>query len=200
MVSFLSRFTTRLAGPAALLVLAGCASAPATSRLTATIAPPASWQQSSGPAASAPADLTRWWQQFDDPALTQLVSLALRSSPDLRTAISRVTESRARYAGERANLAPSLTAGVSGSGSVTRYRPTQVTTRTEAYNAGLDASWEIDLFGQERATVAATRADLAETEENLRNTQASLAAEVAAAYVTYRSTAAQIDVVARSVA
>jgi len=205
MVSLSSRLSSLLAGPAALLAFAGCASAPATSRHTATVATPSAWHApadstASTSAAPASAELARWWQQFDDPALSALVATALQSSPDLRTAVSRVTESRARYASERTALAPSLSASVSGSGSATRSRATSLTTRTESYSAGLDASWELDLFGRERLAVAATRADLAETEENLRNTQASLAAEVATALVTFRSTAAQIALVEQSLA
>ena len=42
------------------------------------------------------AALPKWWQRFRDPVLNELVEVALRSSPDIRTAVSKVRESRAR--------------------------------------------------------------------------------------------------------
>lgn len=161
---------------------------------------PAAWQQTT---ASGPVDtaaLAQWWKQFNDPVLDRLIASALQSSPDVRTAVAKIEESRARYGVQRAALLPSLSASVSGQGSRTNNRTTDTTTRAEKYSAALDASWEIDLFGQNRKTLAATAADLAQTEENLRSAQASLAAEVATAYVTLRSAEAQLVIVRRNLA
>jgi NodT family efflux transporter outer membrane factor (OMF) lipoprotein len=63
----------------------------------------------------------------------------------------------------------------------------------------VDASWQVDLFGRQRQTLAAASADLAQREENYHGAQASLAADVASAYVTLRSAEAQLAVVQRSV-
>jgi NodT family efflux transporter outer membrane factor (OMF) lipoprotein len=114
--------------------------------------------------------------------------------------VSRVTESRARFGAERANLLPSVSGSVSGQGSRRENRATDVVTRAESYSAGLDASWELDLFGRQFQATKAARADLAQTEESLHNAQASLAAEIATAYVAFRSTQTQLAVVERSLA
>lgn len=186
-----------LAGSAlALLALGADAAEPARS----TAAIPTAWQQTTANGAADAAALAQWWKQFNDPVLDRLIADALQSSPDLRTAVAKIEESRARYGIQRATLLPSLSASAAGQGSRTNNRTTDVTTRTEKYSGALDASWEIDLFGQNRKTLDATAADLAQTEENLRSAQASLAAEVATAYVTLRSAEAQLVIVRRNLA
>lgn len=182
----------------ALALLAVCATAADSAQLTP--ATPAAWRQTTANGAVDPTALAQWWKQFNDPVLDRLTASALQSSPDVRTAVARIEESRARYGVQRAALLPSLSASASGQGSQTNNRTTDVTTRAEKYSASLDASWEIDLFGQNRKTLDATAADLAQTEENLRSAQASLAAEVATAYVTLRSAEAQLVIVRRNLA
>lgn len=177
-----------------------CVGATAAEPAQATPIIPAAWQQPAASGAVDDAALAQWWKQFNDPVLDRLIAGALQSSPDVRTAVARIEESRARYGVQRSALLPSLSASASGSGSRTNNRNTDVTTRSENYSAALDASWEIDLFGQNRKTLDATAADLAQTEENLRNAQASLAAEVATAYVALRSAEAQLVIVRRNLA
>lgn len=180
----------------ACLVLRGGATEPALA--TSTV--PDAWQQKSATGTVDAHALAQWWKQFNDPVLDRLIAGALQSSPDVRTAVAKIEESRARYGVQRAALLPSLSASASGSGSRTNDRNTDVTTRSEKYSAALDASWEIDLFGQNRKTLDATAADLAQSEENLRSAQASLAAEVATAYVTLRAAEAQLVIVRRNLA
>jgi multidrug efflux system outer membrane protein len=163
------------------------------------VAVPATWQQ--GAAASGtldPAALTRWWPRFNDPVLNELIEGALRSSPDVRTARSKIAEYRALRGVQRAALFPSLTADVSGGGVRTKDRNTNLTTKSESYSATANASWLVDLFGLQQQTLAAASADLAQTEENYYGVQVSLAAEVAASYVTLRSAQAQLTVVQHS--
>jgi multidrug efflux system outer membrane protein len=177
----------------ALLALSACATPASTTAASAAPATPTAWQNTAAPAAPRdPATLAAWWHQFNDPVLDDLIARALQTSPSVRTAIAKVTESRARYGVQRASLLPSLSASASGRGTSTENHGTDTTARTESYSASLDASWEIDLFGQNRQTLNATAADLAQTEENLRDAQASLAAEVATAYVSLRSAEAQL--------
>lgn len=189
----------RLAAVAALLTLGSWASADSLRAEAATTAVPAQWQQ--GTATAAPRDaaaLATWWRQFNDPVLDELISGALQSSPDIRTVLAKIDEARARHGVQRANLLPSLTASASGQGGRSTNRRTDVTTTSESASATLDASWEIDLFGKQRMALTATAADLAQSEENFHHAQVSLAAEVAAAYVSLRSAEAQLEVVNRS--
>lgn len=192
-----SRFATFLP---LLVVLTGCATQYTSGPADSTVAPPTQWQQGAGvvPGTLDSAALTAWWNRFNDPVLNQLISDALASSPDIRTALSKIEQSRATRGIDRAGLMPSVSAGASGSGSRVRNRDTKVTTRTESYGASLDASWEIDLFGKQYQTLVAANADLAQAAEALHAAQVSLAAEVASTYVTLRSAEVQLAVVENS--
>jgi outer membrane protein, multidrug efflux system len=198
---FLFLAAARHVAPAvALLLLPACTTTGSKSPIAASTVPvPANWQQSPAAGASlGTLSLTEWWKRFNDPVLDQLITDAFATSPDIRTAVSKIAESRAVRANSRASLFPSLSAGVSGGGNRTRNRSTDTTTTSESYSASLDASWEVDLFGKQRQALSAADADLAQTRENLHAVQVSLAAEVASAYVTLRSSEAQLDVVNRS--
>lgn len=182
------------------LLLGSCSSPSVRAPIAASSIVPVAWQPGAALVAG-PRDasaLAAWWTRFDDPDLTELITSALRTSPDVRTAFSRIAESRARRGVARAPLLPSLSAGLSGGGSRTRDHTTDLTSSRESYSAGLDASWQVDLFGGQRQTLAAASADLIQTGENFYGVQVSLAAEVASAYVTLRSAEAQLAVVQRS--
>ena len=184
---------------AALLPWCAWAGQPPSTIGTVTI--PAGWQEPAGPAGPLDvAALTQWWARLHNPVLDELIAGALRQSPDIRTAVSKISEARARRGVARAGLAPSLSAGATGSGTHTRDRPTGAVTQGESYTAALEASWDTDLFGQQRQTLAAASADLAQATENFHAAQVSLAAEVASAYVTLCSTEARLTVVENSVA
>ncbi|MFA6960295.1 MAG: efflux transporter outer membrane subunit [Opitutaceae bacterium] len=199
---FLRSCSRRTIPALALLLLPACTTtgfkAPAT---TSSVTTPALWQQTTTTGGTLDAQsLAVWWTRFNDPILDQLIDDALANSPDIRTALSKIAESRAVRANSQASLFPSLSAGVSGSGNRTRNRNTHTTATSESYSASLDASWEVDLFGKQRQALSAADADLAQTKENLHAARVSLAAEVASAYVTLRSTETQLDVVNRSLA
>ena len=188
---------------AALLALGGCAYTPEDPASVAEISPPAAWQNAekiADTAALSSEQLAAWWQQFNDPTLDQLIDTALQNSPDIQTALSRIAESRARRGVEKAALLPTLSGNLSAKESYNRDHNTHTTTSGDSYAAGLDASWEIDLFGKNRAALAAADADLRETEENFYYAQVSLAAEIATTYITLRSTEEQLAVVERTLA
>lgn len=140
------------------------------------------------------AALARWWEKFHDPLLNRLITDALASSPDMRTALSRIEESRARCGVTRAGFFPAIDATSTG-----RVRRTDNATagafNTESYAAGVNMSWEIDLSGRLRQNVRAASADLWQATENYHAAQVSLAAEVATTYTNLRATEAQLQVV-----
>ncbi|MBW8328837.1 MAG: TolC family protein, partial [Thiobacillus sp.] len=151
---------------------------------------PAAWNRldASTPIAraDAPGDLSQWWQGLNDPLLSDLVNEALQASPDLRTAQARLREARARRTVAAAARFPSVTA----SGSARRSQSSEETGSGDARNAfsaGFDASWEIDVFGGVRRSVEAAEADLESSVANLDNTRVSLASEVALNYVEVRA-------------
>jgi outer membrane protein, multidrug efflux system len=145
-------------------------------------------------------DLATWWQSFDDPILNQLVAQALSSNLDEEIALARVREERAYVVISRAGLFPS----VDTSGSYTRQRYSantpfgffpQLLPRDEnIYEAGFDASWELDVFGGIRRGVEASKADLAASIENSRDVRVTLLAEAARDYVEVRALERRIQI------
>lgn len=135
------------------------------------------------------ADLSAWWTSFGDPALVRLVERSLAGSLDLRVAASRVREARALRGVARGGLLPE--AGVGG--AYERARPSEEGffpsdgEPFHHYQAGFDASWEIDVFGGNRRRLEAAVAEVEASEEAFRDVRVSLVAEVARTYVDFRS-------------
>ena len=69
---------------------------------------------------------------------------------------------------------------------------------TNLYQAGFDASWELDLFGGTRRAVEAAKAELAAAEEGSRGVQVSLLAETATGYAELRMGQQQLDLSRRN--
>jgi NodT family efflux transporter outer membrane factor (OMF) lipoprotein len=188
MVTTTNRFA-RLLIMLAGLGLAGCA-AVGTEYAQPTTVLPTGWSNldPARPVASSetPADLSLWWQGLNDPLLSALVAEALQASPDLRSAQARLREARARSTVAAAARFPDVTA----SGSARRSQSSEETGSGDARNAfsaGFDASWEIDVFGGVRRSVKAAEADVEASVASLENTQVSLASEVALNYVEVRA-------------
>jgi NodT family efflux transporter outer membrane factor (OMF) lipoprotein len=147
------------------------------------------------------AQLAVWWDGFGDSTLTSLVQRALTKNLDQQLAAERVREARAlRGIAEGAKL-PTLDA----TGNAQRQRGSESigapgNDRDRSFfDAGLDASWEIDVFGGIRRGVEASRADLAATIEQERGVRVTLAAEVARNYVELRSLQERQRVLDRSI-
>lgn len=164
-----------------LVPLAGCAVGPDYVRQDP--AAPANWSDTTGTRISAQQqDISQWWQKLNDPLLNELITTALRNSPDIRSARAKLLESRARLNLSDANFMPKLNGALGADRS-----KTGSASPANQFNAGFDASWEIDLFGGLRRASEAAEADAGATLANLYNTQVSLAAEVTLNYVQLRS-------------
>ncbi|KAF0092887.1 MAG: RND efflux system outer membrane lipoprotein NodT [Puniceicoccaceae bacterium 5H] len=205
MSSDLPSYTLRYLAPLSLMLgLTACTSTGVRGIDDASVSPPAQWHNADETASASDAAsldtaaLQQWWARFDDPVLDRLIGEALAHSPDLQSAVSRVAVARAQRGVERADLLPSASAGVSGRGTRTRDHLAETTTNSESWGASADASWEIDLFGRQRLQLSAADANLAQTEENFRAAQVSLAAEVAVTYINLRAAETQLDVVLRN--
>jgi multidrug efflux system outer membrane protein len=140
------------ARPALLLILvvsAGCAvrrpyQAPAPEA-------PAAWTEAvPAPSAETPdasgEALAAWWETFGDPQLTSLVRRAVAGNLDVRTSLSRLREARASVRSSRSALTPTVDASGSArlSGTAGGNGPGNT---SQSYSLGLDASWEVDVFG-----------------------------------------------------
>lgn len=180
--------------PAAVLLATGCV----TTRIPNSNHPlPADWKNAGGfPVASASRDLSRWWTKFEDPTLNRLVSTAIQDSPDTATAAARIRESRANFDAQRSTLFPNLSGSVGASTDAASRN--SISTSSNSFSAGLDASWEVDLFGRLRSQLQTAAANVGATEENYHSVQAALASEMAIAYVTLRSAETRLDVLRAS--
>jgi len=159
------------------LSLGGCASLSSPSQ-------PAS--QATEPTQQAPLTQDAWWTGFGDPLLTQLVQQALQANTSIRSAQAALQQARAARDVRAASNGPSLSLSGSAQRSQTESRDA-----TNSFQAGLDARWEIDLFGGNRASLTASDADALAAQANLRDVQVSIAAEVTLAYIQLRGTQAQ---------
>lgn len=149
---------------------------------------PAQWQAPL-PHDGKVADLKRWWEQFDDPLLAELIAATETVSPDLAAARSRLYQARATSIGAGASLLPSLDASLSGSrGQQNILFPAGTST-----SAGLAASWEIDLFGANSAASDAASLRYAGAQADWHAARVSLAADVATSYLGLRACEAQLD-------
>src|SRR5262249_27652127 len=92
-----------------------------------------------------------WWKNFNDPELNDLITRAAEGNFDLKIAEARIEGARAARASAGANLLPT----VNMTGSAVRQANQfaipgsfpGMTTPFNTYQAGFDASWELDLFG-----------------------------------------------------
>ena len=141
----------------------------------------------------------RWWEQFEDPVLDDLVARALDANHDVRMAVARVDQARAFFDDVALDRFPTAVAGA----SVDRRdqaipgfseRPRPVTT----YRAGFDAFWEIDVFGRVRSQVRAAAATAESFDADADDVRVSVAAEVARNYFEVRGLQQQLAVAERS--
>ncbi|MDY0228411.1 MAG: TolC family protein, partial [Desulfomicrobium apsheronum] len=183
-----SRSATWIVAVLVAVGLAGCASVGPDYVAPAPDAP-AAWSrlEEGGPAQDGHAgDISQWWRALNDPLLTTLVDEALLANHDVRDAQSRLRAARARRAVAMAGFFPGLDASGSGSRAMSSRETGSGLTR-ENYKAGLDASWELDVFGGTRRDFEAAGADLQASVASLNAARVSLAAEVALSYVEMRS-------------
>ena len=135
------------------------------------------------------ADLKGWWRHFNDPTLNALVDLTLQGSPDRLAAEARIEEARGIKRSARSSLFPQLNAsGEYGRQETGFDGPDHI---DEFYDAGFDASYEIDIFGKNRNNFEASRAGLAEAEAYYHDVSLSLIAEVARTYIDFREAQSQ---------
>jgi NodT family efflux transporter outer membrane factor (OMF) lipoprotein len=151
---------------------------------------------------------SQWWLALNDPQLNTLIDAALAHNPDIHAAQARLRESRAQLQNQKANGMPkgsvdaaalrlrqpnlSALSSSQGSSSSSGGGPLQL------YTAGFDATWEIDLFGGTRRAVEAATAEADAVDADLADTQVSLAAEVAQAYVDLRDEQQRLTLAQRS--
>ncbi|MGC1550094.1 MAG: efflux transporter outer membrane subunit [Rhodanobacter sp.] len=180
------------------LALAGCASVGPNYKAPATPAP--QLQGIDAARENAAQFQAQWWKQFGDPTLDALIQRAAANNLDLRIAVAHLNESRALLSNAKSAQWPTIDAGVNYS-RADEQQPGFTTQRSivTSYQAGFDASWELDLFGGVRRSVEAAHADLGANEAAMQNAQVSLFAEVARNYFALRGTQQRQDIARRDI-
>jgi multidrug efflux system outer membrane protein len=191
----------RLFKPTALFaafVLAGCASVGPDYH--APVEKPVQLQGVDAHAQNGAALPVRWWAQFGDATLDALIAQAAENSPDLAIARARLREARAMLGSARSQQIPTIDTAIDYSRSRGQ-QPGFTTDRTtvSSYQAGFDASYELDIFGGVRRSVEAARADADAGEATLADAQVSLFAEVARNYFQLRGTQLRLEVAHRNI-
>ena len=118
--------------------------------------------------------MAQWWQKQGDPLLVELIEAAQTVSPNVAQALARVESARAQRTTANAVLLPKLDASVAASRGVSQPDVPVATTQT----VGLQASWELDLVGANRAVRNAADAQF-QNQAQWHDARVSVAAEVA---------------------
>ncbi len=142
------------------------------------------------------------WRALGDTTLERLVADALAANPDLRAADARVRAARALRSTARMDLRPSVTA----SGGYTRQRVSSALVPgaggslpdQDLWDAGVQMSWEVDVFGRGRRTLRGRGALVDAAEEDVRDVRVLLASEVARAYFDLRGAQDRLAVALRN--
>jgi NodT family efflux transporter outer membrane factor (OMF) lipoprotein len=168
---------------------------------------PANWTEH----AATPAEMSiteqqlkKWWASFNDPTLDRLVDVALANNYDLKIASQRLIGARAARVIAASADFPQIDAGVIGSNNeasnTLEYPPVFGNgTNYRFWQAGFDATWELDIFGGTRRAKQAAEADYGATIEARRAILVSLLAELATAYATLRASQERLTIADRNV-
>ncbi len=172
-----------------VVCLGGCSLTPKYSRPAAPI--PSDWpsgpayQEESAAATALQPLALPWPRYFTDPALQEVMALALENNRDLRLAALKVERARAMYRIQRAELYPSVEATGRASRERVQLSGTTGLTTVEQYSVNLGISaWEIDFFGRLRSLTQRALEEYFATAQARRSAQILLLAEVANAYLT----------------
>ncbi len=179
----------------AIAILSGCAPV-GPNYQKPEIKTPDAWHEaiSREMAKQSGASLQTWWKIFDDPVLNHFIEQARQSNLDLKIALSGIAASRARLGIVSGRELPTANA----LGSVSRFKhsdngplkqlaPLNGFDGQNMFAVGVDALWEIDVFGRIRRQVEAAGAEYEASIEDYRDVLITLFAEVALAYVEIRS-------------
>jgi multidrug efflux system outer membrane protein len=143
-----------------------------------------------------------WWDQFDDPVLSNLVRTALENNKDLEFATANVDQAAAQYGIVRSAQFPQLNGNVNAA----RERVSQTTSLGvpssralfNDYGVNLSASFELDVWGKLRRATESARADLLASEEGKGTVTLTVVTSVASGYIQLRSLDRQLEIAQRT--
>jgi NodT family efflux transporter outer membrane factor (OMF) lipoprotein len=156
----------------------------------------AEFKQAEGWKVANPADVLErgdWWRLYGDVALDALVGRLNVSNQNLAAAEAQYRQARALVMGARSQLFPSVgssagatRAGQGSSTSSTALTGSSFSGISESYSVGLDAAWELDIWGRLRRNLEANRANMQATAADLAAVRLSLQSELVQTYLRLR--------------
>lgn len=178
----------------AILALAGCASlAPEQPAMSSVQPVPEQWVLAEPGATDIP--LERYWVMLEDPLVEEFVGRARAENLDLVQAVARLRAARAFLRQARADRVPTVNASGGARRDVGDFAADDV-----LLSAGLDAAWEIDLFGRIDGSIDAARSDVEAAGYSLGDLERVIVAQVANQVVTARSLAEQLAIARETLA
>lgn len=173
---------------AAVLALGGCALSGPPAAVDAQS--PVQWHAPL-PHGGTVAGLSGWWRSQGDPLLADLVEAAQAVSPNVASARSRLAQAREQRVAAGAALAPAVDAALTSTRSSQQSAAMPVNTTSQGY---LQASWEADIFGANRAVRDAAQARYEGAQAGWHDARVSVAADTANTYYQLRACEKLLDV------
>ena len=190
------RFRVATVTACLIVTASGCAHVTSHATNPATDDLPANWSVADATTAQGATSLAQWWSRFDDPLLSRLVSDALQANTTVTGAQAALRQARALRDVAAAALFPTLAGSASAqrSSSTNGAAPSAGRTSSNNFQVGLDANWELDIFGANRSALNASEAAASASGASLGDVQVSVAAEVALGYITLRVAQARLTI------
>jgi outer membrane protein, multidrug efflux system len=143
-----------------------------------------------------------WWDQFQDPVLSDLVRTALANNKDLEIATANVDQAAAQYGIVHSAEFPQLSAGATAE----RQRLSKTTAlgsgtgrgQFNDFGVNLSASFELDVWGRLRRATESARASLLASQQGRGTVVLTVVATVASGYIQLRSLDRQLEIAQRT--
>ncbi|TAD74909.1 MAG: efflux transporter outer membrane subunit [Sphingomonadales bacterium] len=189
-----SALAMRFAVVAGTFAVAGCTAMGSDPPPMASVqAVPERWVLAEPGATDIPLD--RYWLMLDDPLVEEFVTRAQSENLDIAQAVTRLRAARAGLRQARADRVPTI----NGSGGAQRDIG-DLASDDVLLSLGVDAAWEVDLFGRIDGSINAARSDLQAAGYSLGDLERVIVAQVASQVVTARSLAAQLAIARETLA
>jgi NodT family efflux transporter outer membrane factor (OMF) lipoprotein len=177
----------------AILILTGCTSV-GPDYVSPQVKVPEKWQiENNEKFKNENKASEKWWQLLNDPILDLLIKEASNSNLDLKEAMARVDEYYSRLGVVIGNRVPE----VSATGEISKEKNSEnagYSGTTNTYKGlGLEAGWEIDLFGRVRRSIESAKAEYESIQEDKNDIMISINSKVALNYIKIRTYQARLN-------
>lgn len=193
-----------LTAAASSALLAACAVGPKAPVADLSVAGTGAFVGSASPTVSTAAARDDWWRLYEDPTLDALIQQAFAENNQLEAAFANLRAVRASLSEARVGRFPTTTTSAqaqrsrASAATVQGLPAGQDAPEIDTYDVGIQAAYEVDLFGRVESTIRAARADARAAEAALATVQVTVAAETTRAYADTCSANAQIAVAERT--